>query len=258
MAYTGYETLLFDQQDGVLTVRLNRPQTLNAINARMHYELAQVFGQIARDRSVEAVVLTGQGRAFSAGGDLQWMRNMTPAQLDNLFTEARQIIVDLSELPQPIIAAVNGAAAGLGATMALFCDMVYAAQDAKFSDPHVRVGVTAGDGGAVIWPLLVGMTRAKEYLMTGDALSAAEAERIGLINHIVPAGEAVAAAQAMATRLSQGSRMAVRSTKASLNKHVRAAVNLVLDTSLALEKECFGDSFHKNALEAFAAKAPRW
>ena len=158
------------------------------------------------------------------------------------------------DLPQPIIAAVNGAAAGLGATLALFCDVVYAADDAKISDPHVRIGVTAGDGGAVIWPLLVGVARAKEYLMTGDSVSAAEAERIGLVNRVVPAAELVSQAQAFAERLTKGSRMAIRSSKASVNKVLRERVNLILDTSLAFEKECFGTQFHRDALESFAQK----
>ncbi|MCL1962406.1 MAG: enoyl-CoA hydratase-related protein [Desulfovibrionaceae bacterium] len=255
MRYSNYETLRFAQTGAVLTVTIARAQALNAVNATLHTELSRVFGEIAQDASVDAVVLTGEGRAFSAGGDLQWFRDITPAQLDALFVEARRIIVDLIELPQPIIAAVNGAAAGLGATLALFCDVVYAADDARISDPHVRIGVTAGDGGAAIWPLLVSLARAKEYLMTGDSLTAAEAERIGLVNHVAPAAQLVATAQAMAQRLAQGSRMAIRSTKAALNKHLRESVNLVLDTSLALEKECFSDRFHKEAIEAFARRA---
>jgi len=257
MRYSNYETLRFAQTGAVLTVTIARPQALNAVNATLHTELSRVFGEIAQDASVDAVVLTGEGRAFSAGGDLQWFRDITPTQLDALFVEARRIIVDLIELPQPIIAAVNGAAAGLGATLALFCDVVYAAEDAKIADPHVRIGVTAGDGGAAIWPLLVSLARAKEYLMTGDSLTAVDAERIGLVNHVVPAAQLVATAQAMAQRLAQGSRMAIRSTKAALNKHLRASVNLVLDTSLSLEKECFSDRFHKEAIEAFARKSGR-
>lgn len=254
MTYSNYETLSFSQSGAVLTLRLNRPQALNAVSATLHTELSRVFAQIAADASVDAVVLTGEGRAFSAGGDLEWFRGITPAQLDALFVEARKIILDLVELPQPIVSAINGVAAGLGATLALFCDVIYAADNARISDPHVRIGVTAGDGGAAIWPLLVGMSRAKEYLMTGDSLTAVEAERIGLVNHVVPADELVSQAQALAARLAAGSRIAIRSTKASLNKHVRDAVNLVLDTSLSLEKECFSSSFHKQAIEAFAAK----
>ena len=251
MSYSNYETLSFNQNGAVLTVKLNRPQLLNAVSEKLHNDLSRVFSEIAADATVDAVVLTGEGRAFSAGADLNWLTNITPEQLDTLFVEARKLIVDLVELPQPIISAVNGVAAGLGATLALFCDVIYMADNAKIFDPHVTIGVTAGDGAAAIWPLLVGMSRSKEYLMTGDSLTAMEAERIGLVNRIVPADELLPQAQAFAKRLANGSRMAIRSTKASLNKHVREAVNLVLDTSLAMEKECFSSIFHKQALAAF-------
>jgi enoyl-CoA hydratase len=254
MSYSNYETLAFSRSGAVLTLKLNRPQALNAISERLHTELSRVFSEIAADVAVDAVVLTGEGRAFSAGGDLEWFRDITGPQLDALFSEARRIIVDLVDLPQPIIAAVNGVAAGLGATLALFCDVIYVADTAKIADPHVVVGVTAGDGGAAIWPLLVGPARAKEYLMTGDAMTAAEAERIGLVNKVLPAADVLPAAQALAQRLASGSRPAIRSTKLSVNKLVRDAVSLVLDTSLALEKECFSTPFHKQALEAFANK----
>jgi enoyl-CoA hydratase len=251
MDYSDYQTLAFEQDGAVLTVKLNRPQALNAVSERLHTELSRVFAHIAADSTVDAVVLTGEGRAFSAGGDIDWFTRITGAQLDALFVEARRIIIDLVDLPQPIIAAVNGAAAGLGATLALFCDVVYAAEKARISDPHVRIGVTAGDGGAAIWPLLVGPARAKEYLMTGDSLTAVEAERIGLINKVLPEAELLPAAQALARRLASGSRPAIRSTKLSVNKLVRDAVSLVLDTSLALEKECFSTPFHKQAIAAF-------
>jgi enoyl-CoA hydratase len=254
MIYTNYETLAFSQDGGVLTVKLNRPQALNAVSARLHTELSRIFSEIATDTTVDAVVLTGEGRAFSAGGDLEWFRRISGPQLDNLFVEARRIIVDLVDLPQPIIAAVNGSAAGLGATLALFCDVIYVSETAKIADPHVRIGVTAGDGGAVIWPLLVGPARAKEYLMTGDSLTAAEAERIGLVNRVFPAEQVLPQAQALAERLTKGSRIAIRSTKLSVNKLVRDAVSLVLDTSLALEKECFSTPFHKQAIELFATR----
>jgi enoyl-CoA hydratase len=254
MSYSNYETLAFHKDGAILTVKLNRPQALNAVSERLHSELSRVFAEIAADSTIDAVVLTGEGRAFSAGGDLEWFRHITGPQLDALFVEARKIIVDLVDLPQPIIAAVNGVAAGLGATLALFCDVIYAADNAKIADPHVRIGVTAGDGGAAIWPLLLGPARAKEYLMTGDSLTAVEAERIGLINKVLHEAELLPAAQALAQRLASGSRPAIRSTKLSVNKLVRDAVSLVLDTSLALEKECFSTPFHKQAIEAFSNK----
>ncbi len=254
MDYSRYECLSVERDAKVLTVALNRPQALNAINARLHTELSQVFADIAQDAETEAVLLTGRGRAFCAGGDIKWFQDMTPAQLDALFAEARKIIIDMLEVEQPIIAAVNGPATGLGATLALFSDVIYAADNARIGDPHVRVGVVAGDGGAIIWPWLVGAARAKEFLMTGDLVSAGEAERIGLVNHVVPAGELLDTAHAFAQRLANGPRLAVRGTKVSVNKILRDTVNLVLDTSLAIEKQCFHTQDHREAIQSFVEK----
>ncbi|MBD9629967.1 enoyl-CoA hydratase/isomerase family protein [Pseudomonas sp. PDM19] len=254
MHYQNYHALRFSQDGSVLTVTLNQPESLNAVSSLLHSELSRVFADIARDRSVDAVVLTGAGRAFCAGGDLSWFHTMPQEDLDRLFVEARKIIIDLLELPQPIISAINGLAVGLGATLALFCDVIFAADNAKISDPHVSIGVTAGDGGSVIWPWLVGPARAKRYLMTGDSLGAAEAERIGLVTHVVPAAELLVQAQGFAGRLAAGSQIAIRSTKASVNKILRDTANLMLDTSLALEKECFTTQYHKDAIAAFLAK----
>src|ERR671924_1364763 len=208
--YSRYHALHCERQDTVLIVSLNRPEALNAINAALHTELSQVFADIALDQETNAVVLTGKGRAFSAGGDITWFQDLTPPQLEALFTEARKIIVDLLEVQQPIIAAVNGPATGLGATLALFCDVIFAADNARIGDPHVRVGVVAGDGGAVIWPWLVGAARAKEFLLTGDLLTATEAERIGLVNRVVPAGQAYTEGLALAKRLAAGPTRAMR------------------------------------------------
>ena len=254
MDYSRYHSLSCERQDKVLIVSLHRPEALNAINANLHTELAHVFADIALDQETYVVVLTGAGRAFSAGGDIKWFQDMTPPQLDGLFIEARKIIVDLLEVQQPMIAAANGPATGLGATLALFSDVIFAADNARIGDPHVRVGVVAGDGGAVIWPWLVGAARAKEFLLTGDLLTAAEAERIGLINRVVPADQLMATALAFAQRLATGPTQAIRGTKVSVNKMLRETVNLVLDTSLALERHCFSTADHKEAIQAFVEK----
>ncbi len=254
MDYSRYECLSAEREGKVLTVSFNRPQALNAINAQLHTELSHIFADIAQDHETEAVVLTGKGRAFCAGGDIKWFQDMTSDQLDDLFSEARKIIIDLLEVEQPIIAAVNGPATGLGATLALFSDVIYAADNAKIGDPHVRVGVVAGDGGAIIWPWLIGTAKAKEFLMTGDLVPADEAERIGLVNHVVPADQLMEKATAFATRMANGPRMAIRGTKAAVNKILRDTVNLVLDTSLAIEKQCFHTEDHKEAIRSFVEK----
>lgn len=249
-----YKLIAFTEEEGVLTVSLNRPEKLNAVNAEVHTELSWLWRDVATDDKVRAVVLTGTGRAFSAGGDLDWFNNMTPAALDTLFTEARSIVFDMLQVSQPIIAAVNGAATGLGATIALLSDIIYASEDAVIADTHVLAGIGAGDGGAVIWPWLCGMARAKEYLMTGDRISASEAERIGLINHVVAPGELLATAQSMARRLAQGPRLAISATKLPMNKILCDTANLVFDYSLALEKECFHSADHRECVNAFLEK----
>ena len=254
MDYGRYHALSCQRQDRVLIVSLNRPEALNAINAALHTELSHILADIALDQETNVVVLTGKGRAFSAGGDIKWFQDLTPPQLEALFSEARRIIVDLLEVQQPIIAAVNGPATGLGATLALFSDVIFAADNARIGDPHVRIGVVAGDGGAVIWPWLVGAARAKEYLLTGDLLTAAEAERIGLINRVVPADELMATALTLAQRLAAGPTQAIRGTKVAVNKILRDTANLVLDTSLALEKQCFATADHREAIQAFVEK----
>ena len=254
MDYSRYHSLSCERQDKVLIVSLNRPEALNAINAELHTELSHVFADIALDQETNVMVLTGKGRAFSAGGDIKWFQDLTPPQLDALFTKARKIIVDLLEVQRPIVAAVNGPATGLGATLALFSDVIFAADNARIGDPHVRVGVVAGDERGVIWPWLVGVARAKEFLLTGDLLTAAEAERVGLINRVVPAEQLMATALTLAQRLAAGPTQAIRGTKASVNQILRETVNLVLDTSFALERHTFSTADHKEAIQAFVEK----
>ncbi len=249
-----YKLISFTRDEGVLTVSLNRPEKLNAVNAQVHTELSWLWRDVAADDAVRAVVLTGTGDAFSAGGDLDWFKNMTPAALDTLFTEARTIVIDMLQVSQPIVAAVNGAATGLGATIALLSDIIYASEDAVIADTHVLAGIGAGDGGAIIWPWLCGMARAKEYLMTGDKISAQEAERIGLVNHVVAAGDLLSTAHKMAKRLAHGPRLAIRATKLPMNKILCDTANLVFDYSLALEKECFHSADHRECVNAFLEK----
>lgn len=255
--YARYRTLRVEKADRVATVTLNRPDVLNAIDGEMHRELEDVWLDLNEDPEVQAVVLTGAGRAFSAGGDIQGMARGDYHPLERPTVRlGRRIVLNLLEVEAPVIAALNGDAVGLGATLALFCDVIIADERARIGDPHVRVGLVAGDGGAVIWPLLCGVAKAKEYLMTGDLLSAQEAERIGLINRVVPAGRAYEEAVALARRLAHGPTWAIRWTKFSVNKVVRHLTNLVLDTSLALESLTFLTEDHREAVRAFLEKRP--
>lgn len=252
-----YELIEFSQEDGVLLVQFCRPDGLNAINARLHTELSWLFRDISEDDTCRAVVLTGKGKAYSAGGDIRWFENITDGELDRLFVEARRIVIDMLEVPQPIISAVNGPAIGLGATIALFSDMIYMARSARIADTHVLAGIAAGDGGAAIWPWIIGMPRAKEFLFTGRAIDAELAERIGLVNHVEDDDRLLEASLDMARRLANGPQMAIRATKASLNKILRDTVNLNLDTSLAMEKECFKSQEHQDRIQAFLGRADK-
>jgi enoyl-CoA hydratase len=254
--YSRYEHLKVEKQDGIALVTLNRPEALNAVNQKMHLELSTIFEDLGKDEEVKVVVLTGAGRAFSSGGDIKWMqeREHNPAYIKKAMREARKIIEDILNLEAPIIAAVNGAAVGLGATIALFCDMIIASEKARFSDPHVRVGVVAGDGGAVIWPLLVGVAKAKELLLTGDMIDAQEAERIGLVNKVVPAAELMPTAMSLARRLADGPALAIQWTKMAINKRIKQDVNLILDNSLAWEEHTFYSDDHREAAAAFVEK----
>lgn len=249
-----YETILIEKQDGIAVCTLNRPERLNAVNGAMHSELMQLPIDLQADPEVRAAVLTGAGRAFCAGGDFSGSRDMRSKSGLPMMQEARRIVDNLLDLEKPIVAAVNGAAAGLGATVALLCDVVIASRNARIGDPHVKMGITAGDGGAVIWPLLIGVNRAKQLLMTGDLLSADEAMTLGLVNSVVDEGEALPAALAMARRLASGAPYAVQSTKVSVNKFIKSVSNLVLPLSLSLEEASMTKDDHREAVAAFQEK----
>ena len=256
MEYSRYELIKVDKDDKVAIITINRPEALNAVNAQLHSELEDIFADVARDKDINAVVLTGAGRAFCSGGDVKAMDagEFEPFKTGGPLCGARRLIHNMIEVEQPIIAAVNGHAIGLGATLALFCDVIIASENVKIGDPHVKVGLVAGDGAAVIWPLLCGLAKAKEYLMTGDLINATEAERMGLINHVVPSSEVMPRAMELAHRLANGPTRAIRWTKLACNKRLRDEINLVLDASLAVETVSMLTEDHKEATRAFAEK----
>ncbi|MCI0849534.1 MAG: enoyl-CoA hydratase/isomerase family protein [Chloroflexi bacterium] len=256
--YSSYQAITVQNDGKVATVTLNRPERLNAISHEMHDELEGFFGSVNNDAEINAIILTGAGRAFCAGGDMSDAGG--PKQEDappvpvTFGRSPRKLILNMLEVEAPIIAAVNGVAVGLGATLALLADVIIASENARLADTHVKMGLVAGDGGAVIWPLLVGVHRAKEYLLTGDFISATEAERIGLINHVVPPEELMAKAQDIAGRLAAGPMWAMRWTKASINKVIRERMNLILDTSLAYEALSSATDDHREAASSFFEK----
>ncbi len=256
MNYDAYEAIEASRDGRILTLTMSRPGTLNAVDAVLHEELSRIFLDVDADEETDVVILTGAGDAFCAGGDLQWLNDMhgDPAAFARTVWEGKRLVNSLLDLQKPIIARLPGHAIGLGCTIALYCDIVYAAERARIGDPHVAVGLVAGDGGAVIWPQLIGYARAKEFLMTGDLLSAADAAAIGLINHAVPADRLDAAVQTMAKRLAGGAINAIKWTKASVNAGLKQAANAVLDTAFNFEAMSQMTEDHRIATEAFLNK----
>ena len=254
-----FETLRLTRQGRRLTVALNRPDVLNAVNTRLHQELIDAFAFAARDAGSDLVLLTGEGRAFSAGGDLEQMERVIadPALFDIEVRDAKLLIFALLEIEKPVIARVNGHAVGLGCTLALFCDVVFAAKNARIGDPHVAVGLVAGDGGAVIWPQLVGFARAKELLMTGELLSATRAEAIGLINHAVKDADLDARVDAFCDRLLSGATEAIRWTKVTVNLELKRLAHALLDPGLAYESLSVRTLAHRDRVAALRARKDR-
>jgi enoyl-CoA hydratase len=251
-----FETLRVERRGFVLEVTIDHPKSdLNAVDATLHEELTTLFRTLRSESDARAVVLTGSGRAFCAGGDFAWFPKLQGLEnLEPLRRDGKQLIWDLLDVEVPIVAALNGPAVGLGASIALLCDVIIMADTATIADPHVRVGIVAGDGGTAIWPLVLGPARAKEFLLTGDKVDAATAERIGLVNHVVPAAELMDAARAFADRLAAGAPLALRYTKLAVNKWIKSVANVAFDVATALEIVTFQSEDHREALAAIREK----
>ncbi|MDE0062895.1 MAG: enoyl-CoA hydratase-related protein [Gammaproteobacteria bacterium] len=236
MEFNDYQRMRLTRRGRVLTITLDNGK-VNAVDGRMHKELARVFLDAQDDDGSDLVVLTGAGRAFCAGGDMDWflLTIEDPREFRAIAPEAKRIVTSLLDLEKPLICRLNGAAAGLGATIALLCDIIVAADTAAIGDPHVKAGLVAGDGGAIIWPQLIGFARAKELLMTGDMLPAGEAARHGLINHVVPADELDAKVDEIAGKILANPRWAVRWTKTATNITLRELAVKLLDPAIAYE-----------------------
>ncbi|WP_173166961.1 enoyl-CoA hydratase/isomerase family protein [Phytohabitans suffuscus] len=248
--------LLLDRRDnGVCIVTLNRPRTLNAFNAELHHALPILLAELDDDVDVRAVVLTGAGNAFSSGGDRSSMGgDIDLTEKRRSFRAGRRLIENLLALHVPLIAAVNGPAVGLGATIATAADLVLMSDSAFLADTHVTVGLVAGDGGALTWPALVGLLRAKEYLLTGDRLTAQKALEFGLANRVCPADQLMTEALAMAGRIARLAPQAVQDTKQLLNQQLRVAAVAVLGQGLAAETVSQFTPEYRASRERFAAR----
>lgn len=256
MEYQNYETLGFDYEGRVLTVTIDAPGPVNAVNDALHSELARVFIDLQSDQDCDIIVLTGSGRTFCAGGDMDWFQEMIddPGKFRAIGPDAKRIVFSLLDLEKPIICRLNGAAAGLGASVALLCDIIVASDDAVIGDPHVKVGLVAGDGGAVIWPQLIGYARAKEFLLTGELLSASRAAEIGLINYAVPKKELDAKVADMVSRIAANPRWAVRWTKTATNLPLKEIAHRVMDAAIAYETITNLTDDRQEAVRAFVEK----
>ena len=253
--YDHYTRLRFARRGSILTITMDNPP-LNAADRMLHDELSRVFDDVAADPQCEVLVLTGEGRAFSAGGDFHGMLQalQSPAGLARAAEHAPHLLRSVLALDKPTIARVNGHAMGLGATLALLCDVVIAAEGARIADSHVNVGLAAGDGGALIWPHLVGYVRARHHLLTGEALTATEAARIGLIHKAVPLAELDAEVYAYAERLAQGATQAIRATKRAINMALCAQAVAAADAHIGLELLTMSSEDHREAITALLEK----
>jgi enoyl-CoA hydratase len=252
LSYDQYQGLLFDfPGDGVLLVTINRPEKLNALTERMHFELGQVWRTASEDDQVRVIVITGAGRAFCAGGDHEMERRQLNsfANVANTWRESSELVYNIINCDKPIISAINGPAVGAGLATALLADISLIADNVRLTDGHTRIGLTAGDHAAMLWPLLCGLARAKYYLLTSDFIDAHEAESLGLVSRCVAASDLRGEALRLASRLASGPQYALRWTKRSLNQWLRI-VGPIFDSSLSLEML---NLFDKDIVEGLGA-----
>lgn len=254
--FDNYKSMTFERDGNILTITLNRPDQLNAANEVLHAELAQVFVDAAIDKESDVIVLTGAGRAFSAGGDLGFIESFRsdPKLFASVLHEGKRTISALLDCEKPIICRMNGDAMGLGATIALFCDIIIAADTARIGDPHVLAGLAAGDGGAVIWPQLIGYARAKQYLLSGDFIAAPDAAEMGLINFSVAPDELDALVGKWAKKMGRGAHVALRATKKTINIGLKQMAASMIDAGFAGEALSAQTEDHAEALAAIREK----
>lgn len=255
MDYSKYRTLSVERQGRLLRLTLDNPP-MNSWSQQLHTELSSIFYDIQLDPESDVIVLTGRGNVFSAGGDVPLMQKRIddPGMMVRKNLEMKRIVYSLLELEKPIICRINGDAVGGGATLALLCDITIAVDTARIGDPHVKMGYVTGDGSAVIWPQLVGYSRAKEYLLTGDLMSAKDAAQYGLINHAVPADQLDSRVDQFADKLVNGATKAIRWSKTAINIPLRALAHSLLDTALAYQTLTNDSADHQEAVRAFAEK----
>jgi 2-(1,2-epoxy-1,2-dihydrophenyl)acetyl-CoA isomerase len=251
------DTVLSELNDGVLTLTLNRPDALNSFNVEMKEALLAGLKDAAKDKSVRVVVLTGAGRAFSAGQDLK--ERTAPGVVD-LGTELRirynPIVLAMRKLEKPVIGAINGVAAGAGISVALACDLRIAADNASFIEVFARVGLVPDTGSSWFLPRLVGYAKAAEMSFTTDPVDAQTAERIGLVNRVVPADELMTETRALASRLAQAAPLALGLAKRALNRAMESGLEEQLEFEAQLQSVAGRSKDHQEGVAAFVEKRP--
>ena len=260
---SGYEEfapwLLVEKTGNVHVVSINRPEAFNAVNEEVHHAFATIWRVLAADDDVRAVVTTGVGKAFSAGGDMVMFGRLIDDAVARQFqiTEARTVFLEVINFPKPLVSAVNGPAVGLGCSIALLSDFLVMGESSYLADPHVAVGLVAGDGGAAMLPLLIGMMKAKEYVLLGDRITAPIAEKLNLVTKVAADDAVLDEALAIGERLAALPPQALRASKVAMNMHLSRAALGVLEYALAEEYTSFSTPEFKERVAAFRARSKK-
>lgn len=256
MGTSEYKFLLLEQKGKILYATMNRPEQLNAFIPDLEYDIIRLIEEVDQSDEIQVLVLSGAGRAFSAGGDIGHMQESLSdfGIFEKSIKNGKRLLSGLLDCDKPIIVKMNGDAIGLGATVALFCDIVVADENARIADPHVRVGLVAGDGGAIMWPALVGYARAKRYLLTGELVPAKEAEAMGLIAYAVPTDQLDAKVDEIAIKIANGASKSIKWTKTVVNLGLKERLNALVDTGFTYEAMSSRTEDHAEAVAAFIGK----
>lgn len=257
----GYEEfapwLLVEKRGAVHVVSINRPEAFNAVNEEVHHAFATIWRRLTDDEDVRAVVTTGVGKAFSAGGDMVMFGRLIddPAARQFQINEARTVFLEVINFPKPLVSAVNGPAVGLGCSIALLSDFLVMGRSSYLADPHVAVGLVAGDGGAAMLPLLIGLMKAKQYVLLGDRITPEEAEKLNLVTKVAEDDAVLDDALAIGERLAALPPQALRATKVAMNMHLSRAALGILEYALAEEYTSFTTPEFQERVAAFRAKS---